>query len=386
MVSTKMPGSQNDGMSPVSRRTFLAAAGTTATAVFAGFPSIIGAAPLETAKDAFKGEALLVVSWSGNYELVFREQIVEPFNAMYGTRVETVGGWDQMINQIVTAPADKPPFDITVTEEYAASTGLAQGVFVKTDRSKIPNLSAVQQWFFETRPATSTEYGIPFGGGTSLLLANRKIGFKPDSWAVLWKPEFAGKVTMDAGAPAHSMSVPALLSDALPGIEELYDWPTHTEPLIQELEKIKMARWYRDAAEQANIMLQEDAILAMSYSSDAFTFEKQAPGEFYATVPKEGASAWTDWYYKVRGTRHSDLADFFMNYLLEKETQDRFLAHSKMFVARKDVAIPAHWEGYPQSDEDFRRKFQLITMDGWARMLKNWEAIDARFQKAVQKS
>ena len=50
----------------------------------------------------------------------------------------------------------------------------------------------------------------------------------------------------------------------------------------------------------------------------------------------------------MRGTKHNDLADLFLNYLLEKETQDRFLAKSLIFVARKDVTVPAHWGGISQ--------------------------------------
>lgn len=368
----------------LSRRGFLK--GSAAAAAVVGAPTIVGLAPLSSAQAAFEGESLIVVSWSGNYELVFREQVIEPFNEKYGTRAETVGGWDQIVNQIVTAPADQPPFDVTVAEEYIASTGLNEGVFVKTDRSKIPNLEAVYPWFYETRPAAATEYGVPFGGGTPMLLTNRKIGFKPDSWRVLWQPEVQGKVTMDAAAFWYTLSIPALLSDKLPGIEELYDWPDHTLPLIEEIEKIRMAKWYKDGAEQANIMLQEEALVAMSYSSDGYTFLQQAPDEFDLVMPKEGASPWADWYYKVRGTHHSDLADLFMNYILEKETQDRFLANSSIFMARQDVEVPPHWENYPRSNEDYHRMFLLITMEGWDKLLQNWEAIDARFQQAVLKS
>ena len=49
----------------------------------------------------------------------------DAFNATYGTKVETVGGWDQMVAQIVAAPADNPPFDLTIADEYTTSAGLA---------------------------------------------------------------------------------------------------------------------------------------------------------------------------------------------------------------------------------------------------------------------
>ncbi|MCX7350516.1 MAG: twin-arginine translocation signal domain-containing protein [Alphaproteobacteria bacterium] len=91
-----------------NRRNFLKG-----TALAVAMPAIIGRACVSTAKAAFEGESLIAVSWSGNYEQVFRETIINPFNAKYNTKAETVGGWDQIVSQIKAAPADNPPFDVT---------------------------------------------------------------------------------------------------------------------------------------------------------------------------------------------------------------------------------------------------------------------------------
>ena len=73
-------------------------------------PAILGRASPVSAQEAFKGESMIVVSWSGNYELKFKEAVIDAFNSKYGTKVETVGGWDQMVPQIKAAPADNPPY------------------------------------------------------------------------------------------------------------------------------------------------------------------------------------------------------------------------------------------------------------------------------------
>jgi spermidine/putrescine transport system substrate-binding protein len=125
---TKKPGAFR-----LNRRRFINAL-TAGTAVIAA-PAIIGRAPVSSAKAAFEGERLIVVSWSGNYEQVFRDTIINPYNEKYGTKAETVGGWDQIISQIKAAPADNPPFDITVAEEYISSAGLAEGLYLKQDKS-----------------------------------------------------------------------------------------------------------------------------------------------------------------------------------------------------------------------------------------------------------
>lgn len=363
-----------------SRRTFLKRAG-----LMIAMPAIVGRASVTTARAAFEGESLIAVSWSGNYEQVFRETIIDPFNAKYNTKAETVGGWDQIVSQIKAAPEDNPPFDVTVAEEYISSTGLAENLYVKTDRSKIPNLEAVYPWFYETRPDKAKDYGIPFGGGTCMLLLRKSLGIAPDTWGLLWDGRLAGKVTADSGAWWWTLSVPAVMSQTSPGLDEMYDIGT-AEPLFQQLDKLKVAKWFKDGAEQANLLNQGEADVAMSYSSDAYTFMNQSPGEYLASVPKEGVSAWADWYFKVRGTRHNDLADLFMNYLLDKETQDRFLAKSLIFMARKDVTVPEHWVGYPKSNEDYHRMFQIITMDGWDKINANYQAFDDRMKQTVAKT
>jgi spermidine/putrescine transport system substrate-binding protein len=363
-----------------SRRKFLKRAG-----LMIAMPAIVGRASVTTARAAFEGESLIAVSWSGNYEQVFRETIIDPFNAKYNTKAETVGGWDQIVSQIKAAPEDNPPFDVTVAEEYISATGLAENLYVKTDRSKIPNLEAVYPWFYETRPDKAKDYGIPFGGGTCMLLLRKSLGIAPDSWGLMWDDRLAGKVTADSGAWWWTLSVPAVMSQGSPGLDEMYDMST-AEPLFQQLDKLKIAKWFKDGAEQANLLNQGEADVAMSYSSDAYTFMNQSPGEYLASVPKEGVSAWADWYFKVRGTRHNDLADLFMNYLLDKETQDRFLSKSLIFMARKDVTVPEHWVGYPKSNEDYHRMFQIITMDGWDKINANYQAFDDRMKQTVAKT
>jgi len=373
----------------LTRRSFLLAAAQTAAAGAAviGAPAIIGRAPVTSAKAAFAGETLIAVSWSGNYELVFKETVIDPFNDQFGTTAETVGGWDQMVSQIKAAPEDNPPFDITVAEEFVSSSGLAEKVYLEQDKSAIPNLEAVYPWFYETRPDDAANYGIPFGGGTPMLLLRNSLGITDNSWTVLWREALAHRTTLDSAAWWWSLSVPAVLSDAQPGLQEMWDHPDGTEPLFQELEKLKVAKWFADGAEQANILHQEEADAAMSYSSDAFTFLESAPGEYTATVPSEGTSAWSDWYFKVRGTKHNELADVFLNYLLEKETQDRFLSKSLIFMARQDVTVPPQWgDGYPKSNEDYHRMFQLLTMEGWAGIGDNWDAMDARMKDVVVKT
>jgi spermidine/putrescine transport system substrate-binding protein len=89
---------------------------------------------------------------------------------------------------------------------------------------------------------------------------------------------------------------------------------------------------------------------------------------------------------KVRRTQHSALADAFMAYLLEKETQQRFLDVSTDFMSRNDLAAPAHWKNYPTSNEDLQRMFNLFSLQGWAVFGANWDALDARMKETIART
>lgn len=369
----------------LSRRAFLGGAGFVLAA-----PALIGRASAASAQNAFAGESLAVMTWSGNYEDAFRRAVVEPFNERYGTHAVTMGGWDQMAAQIMAAPADNPPFDITIADEYTSIVGLKEKLFATTDRAKLPNLAAVQPWYIETRPQEMRDYGIPFGLGFLLPLINRDMAGKdlPLSWKSLWDPSMEGKLALDGASFVWLLAVTALVRGAKPGLEELYSWKPGMadDPLFAKIEELRPAKWYRDGAELSFVMSQEQAAMAEIYSIDAFGLVRDGNGSFETGIPEDGTVAYTDWYIKVRGTRHDELSDVFLNYMLEKETQDRILAITTSVSSRADVTVPQHWVGYPATNDDLHKRVNLIDVAGWTHVLDNWDALDARFKEAVLKT
>ena len=168
------------------------------------------------------------------------------------------------------------------------------------------------------------------------------------------------------------------------GIDEVFDTPAEMEPLFLALEKLRMAKWYKDGAELSNLMLQDEAQVATMYSGDAYGFLKEYGDEFSGAVPKEGTASYTNWFLQVRGTKHGDLADLFQSYLLEQETQQRFLNGSTDFMSRADLTAPAHWAGSPRSDAEMAATFSLFSLAGWDKFGANWDALDARMKQTIK--
>jgi len=372
----------------LTRRAVLAAGAAASGAAMLPMPALIGRAQAAGAKDAFKGEDLVVCTWSGVYEDAFKKAVVHPFNEQYGTRVATVGGWDQMAAQMKAAPPGQPPFDVTIIDEYTTVAALTDNLLAKTARSKVPNIEYVQPWYIETRPEYARDYGVPLGLGFLLPLINTGlVGEKPLSWTTLWDKELDGKLALDAGAFIWIVAVAAIWGAKL-NIEQLYDWKPgqKSDPIFEKLEELRPAKWYRDGAELSFLMMQEQAAVAEIYSLDALGLVQNGGPDFKTGIPDDGTVAYTDWYSKVKGTQHSELSDTFLNYLLEKETQDRLLAITLTVLSRRDVTVPPHWPNYPKTNEDLVKRVKLISMEGWEKLLPNFDALDARFKEAVLKT
>ena len=147
-----------------------------------------------------------------------------------------------------------------------------------------------------------------------------------------------------------------------------------------------MAKWYKDGAELANLMLQDEAQAAMMYSADAYGFIKEHGAEFEAAIPQEGTASYTNWFMKVRGTKHSELADLFMGYLLEKETQQRFLDVATDFMSRSDSWRRPICRTIRSRMTICTRMFSLFSLDGWTIFGANWEALDGRMKQTIART
>jgi spermidine/putrescine transport system substrate-binding protein len=374
------------GAESITRRSLLASSAAAAAATAVGFPapSIINRAFAGTASKAFTGEGMTLVVWSGNYQQAFDQFIVQPFNEKYGTKVSVVGGWDQHVNQILAAPADNPPFDLMEVDEYTTIGALENKLLVPTDREKIPGMKDVMPYFMESRAKDALPFGVPFGGGSNMLLVNRQAGENLDSWKVFWDPAFARKTTLDAGAWWYTLGVTCLANGL--DIQTMFDYPDGTNKLFALIEQLRPAKWFKDGSEEANVLQQESALISMTYGSGAYQFEQDDPKNFYVSFPKEGASGWTNWFVKVRGSQHQDLADLFSTYLMERETQNALIANSYEYGSLQGLTIPDHWKANYPTNETLPKKVALLTIDGWRKLLPHFDALDERWKLAVRKT
>ena len=159
------------------------------------------------------------------------------------------------------------------------------------------------------------------------------------------------------------------------------------EPLFQQLDKLKVAKWFKDGAEQANLLNQGEADAAMSYSSDAYTFITQSPDE-YVGGRAEGRRFRLG-RLVLQGARHQ--AQRPCRPVHELPAREGNAGPLPCEVAdlhgaqgRDRARRTGH--GYPKSNEDYHKMFQIITMDGWDKINANYQAYDDRMKQTIAKT
>jgi len=131
---------------------------------------------------------------------------------------------------------------VTVAEEYISSAGLAENLYMKTDKSKVPNLDAVYPWFYETVPTKPKNMVCPSRRHCMLLL-RKKLGIAPDSWSLCGT---RGWLKVTSTVPLVVDALSARCDES--GVARPLTKCTTCRPpgTLCQLDKLKVAKWYKD--------------------------------------------------------------------------------------------------------------------------------------------
>jgi len=329
----------------------------------------------------FAGKHLRVVGWSGPYAEDIQKVFGDSFERKYGAKVEVRGGWIEMVDQIIAAPADDPPFDITVTEGQLMIRGINEGVWLPIRYENVPNAQDVFPIYYEwdNIDSRSTAWGAPFGYGHMLIGYNKeRIGFTPTSWSDFWRPEVQGTLAMDAGYWNFAIAVPAFHLNMEPGVGEVYS-DAGLDAIMQALNELDVPLWYGGGAECVAALERGDVDFAETYFQDIGTLSER-DDRFSFLVPEEGAMGYVDYYNVVRGTKERNLAEAFINHLLDPEFQSEFSRVQYYWMANAKTEIDPRKPYIPGTNEEIARTAGVFNQDYLVSM---WSTIEERLKREV---
>nr|WP_240150080.1 extracellular solute-binding protein [Haloarcula sp. JP-Z28] len=282
----------------------------------------------------FSGETLRVMVWSGNYADRFEETIKPMYEERTGGRLQVNRGWNEILAKIRSAPEDQPPFDVTITEGYFYLLGRNDDLFLPVREENVPNLDGVIDYYTDFR---TTEFGVPVDGAPTTLIYRNDLDFEPTTWADLaapeaangngigidkgfwWFPQHDAAVAMDAKELAGEVYDEDLSMDVFDYMEEQWNiqgWASSGEDIWQLFENgiIDHAQWY--------------------YEQTAYDIDDYP--NLSHTAPDRNSGFVNHWC-PVRGTDKRQMAEDFLNFLLDAETQTRWSENSPTLFTNTDM-------------------------------------------------
>lgn len=285
-----------------TRRSFLK---STAAFSIAGATAMVGQARAADAE----------IVWGTN-EAYGRPDFLEPFETASGTvvRTELFSDPAEVVTKLKTGGAG---VHMLVDGSYHVEISHAEGVLQPIELSNVPNWDRLVPEFktadgltFDGKP-----YGVPFAWGTdSMIYRHEDVGQDLDDLAVLFDPEFAGRISMPNGL-FESLVVGAMYL----GIEKPYSMSKDELDAVVDLlikQKPLVRTYWNDIGDLKNLMATGEVAVAWGWQP---VMEIRRDGiDVRWAHPKQGELGWYDaTYLTIEATDEAKAAaEAFMSYLI----------------------------------------------------------------------
>ena len=233
--------------------------------------------------------------------------------------------------------AGKTGYDVVVPSGSFMQRQIKAGVFIKLDKSKIPNLQYA--WPEITKRLAvydpGNEYAVNYMWGTTGIgynvdMVKQRLGDVPmNTWDIVFKPENLSKLK-DCGV--YMLDGPEeIIPSAMRylGLDPDSKKPEDIAKAGELLMKIRPFIRKFDSSAYINALAGGDICLAVGWSGDVFQAKKRAEEAAQKTkkkpvvvnyvIPKEGALMWFDNFAIPKDAKNVEEALTFINYMMRPE-------------------------------------------------------------------
>ena len=241
----------------------------------------------------------------------FPQDMLDCFELVYGI---TLNRDEYSSNEEMYAKvsAGGSAYDLVQPTDYIVPLMIRQELLQELDHSKLPNIGNFDAGWMDQNFDPGNKYSVPYLAGTDAIIVNTDtVENVPQSWADLWKPEYAGRmIFLDD-------------SRAVIGITLLtlgYDVNTTDEAQLEEA-KAKLAELVPnikvfDSDSPKTALIAGDVDLGMTWTGEAFIANQENSAIQYI-YPTEGPILWQDNWVMLKDAAHTDAAYAWLSYTMQ---------------------------------------------------------------------
>jgi putrescine transport system substrate-binding protein len=227
----------------------------------------------------------------------------------------------------------KAGYDVVVPTSNYMAKQIQAGVFLKLDKSKLPNLANLDKTLMKLAEDADpgNKYGVPWAWGTTGLGYNMSkvqpiLGKNApyDSWDIFFKPEYLSKLkscgvsVLDAPADVFAATLHYLGKD--PNSKN----PADYQAAFEQLKKIRPYIAQFNTTSYINDLANNDICFAFAWSGDVAMAKQRArdAGKSYElryVIPKSGAPIWFSMMGILKDAPDVEAAYKWINYIERPE-------------------------------------------------------------------
>jgi spermidine/putrescine-binding protein len=203
-------------------------------------------------------------------------------------------------------------YDLVQPTDFIIQPMVRAGLLQELDKNKLPVMKNFDPNYLDFEFDPGNQYTIPYQAGTDAIVVNTDtVENVPQSWADLWKPEYAGKmVFLDDSRATIGLTLLTLGYDV-----------NDTDPAHLEEAKVKLAELVPnvklfDSDSPKTALIAGDVDLGMTWTAEALLAQQENPAIQYI-YPTEGAILWQDNWAMLKDAPHADAAYAFLNYTMQ---------------------------------------------------------------------
>lgn len=317
-----------------------------------------------------KEETLSLLVWEGYADPSF----VHAFEESHHCKVVAsyMGSSDELVAKLRGGSASN--YDLISPSSDVASMITRSGLAAALDLSKIPAYSQISPKLKDLSlvKANGQVFGVPFMWGPDpLLYDSTAFPQAPDSWSVLWDPKLRQKISVWDDLSTLYMAAQVLGYDN-PDSSQLYNLTDQQLAAVKKkLIELKpnIRKMWSTGGELTNLFQNHEIVIAMGWPLMTNQLRKlHIPvGE---TIPKENTTGWIDHLMITAASQHKELAQQFIEYLIESETQKK-ITDVTGYVPANPVA-----SNYMTPDE--KKPLHLDDPDAYMQRIYFWQDVPRR--------
>jgi spermidine/putrescine transport system substrate-binding protein len=268
-----------------------------------------------------------------NWDTYIDPAVLTDFEQKFGVKIryDVYENNEAMLDKVQAGPSD---YDIVVPTDYMVDIMRQSDLLAPLNKEIIPNFENVAAAFLSPAYDPGNRYCAPYQWGTLGIGYNVKAtGREINGWQDLFDPAFAGRVSLLADQRL-TMGMVLLYLGYSPNTTNADQIGEARDFLIAHADQI--AAYAPDTGQ--DLLLAGDVDLAYEWSGDIFQAMEESPDIRYV-IPEEGSIIWTDNLCILATAPHREMAEKFINYVLEPEV-GAAISNFVRFGSPNQAALP----------------------------------------------